>query len=400
MQVGSASIEDYNTVAIAEDFLDNIGDITGANVKVFSVMTVTGTFTDGDALTGQTSAATGTLIHVNKAGTQAIIDDISGTFQAEVVQKTSDSAIKFTTTDTGDGVGMLVINLHKTDGTYTDGGTTTLGGLTNESATRTWKITVDSASRHTGMAGTGFVWDPGADVTNGSGVLSSTDTGSIMEWMEITGWEGAFSGGYHGITCGSNLACVIQYNIVHDDAETTTAATVRAIQIFKNSTVTGNIIYNIGDECIIQIDGFGTASIIEQNTCYNYDVDNGGAVGITNSGVDSTGKTRNNIVISGAGSGNNISYDADQTNGTNGCSQDNTICTATGDVTGLTTAIFVSTTNLHLVSGAGVIDTGTTITGAAATDIDGTTRTGTYDIGADEFVAAADVGFSGIRRIR
>jgi hypothetical protein len=63
----------------------------------------------------------------------------------------------------------------------------------------------------------------------------------------------------------------------------------------------------------------------------------------------------------------------------------------------LSTANFVNVTsgseNLHLVSGSALIDVGTTTSGAAAplnftTDIDLQTRTGTWDIGADEYKLA------------
>lgn len=56
------------------------------------------------------------------------------------------------------------------------------------------------------------------------------------------------------------------------------------------------------------------------------------------------------------------------------------------------TANFVSVTSgsqdYHLITGSALIDAGTDLSGTFTTDIDGATRSGTWDIGADEFVGA------------
>lgn len=63
-----------------------------------------------------------------------------------------------------------------------------------------------------------------------------------------------------------------------------------------------------------------------------------------------------------------------------------------------TTSTFVNVTadseNFHLVSGSGLIDVGTDLSATFTDDIDGVTRSGTWDIGADEFVAVG-----GARRV-
>lgn len=62
------------------------------------------------------------------------------------------------------------------------------------------------------------------------------------------------------------------------------------------------------------------------------------------------------------------------------------------------TANFVSITSgsedYHLVSGSALIDAGTDLSGTFTTDIDGNTRSGTWDIGADEFQGGGGGGFS------
>lgn len=51
--------------------------------------------------------------------------------------------------------------------------------------------------------------------------------------------------------------------------------------------------------------------------------------------------------------------------------------------------------DLHLVTGSALIDAGTDLSGSFTTDIDGATRSGTWDIGADEF-AGGGGGGSGV----
>lgn len=53
------------------------------------------------------------------------------------------------------------------------------------------------------------------------------------------------------------------------------------------------------------------------------------------------------------------------------------------------TNVTAGSENLHLVSGSALIDVGTDLSASFTVDIDGVTRSGTWDIGADEYVAAA-----------
>ena len=50
--------------------------------------------------------------------------------------------------------------------------------------------------------------------------------------------------------------------------------------------------------------------------------------------------------------------------------------------------MLVGASDLHLVSGSDAIDAGEDLGSAYEIDIDGVARTGTWDIGADQFVAA------------
>jgi hypothetical protein len=71
--------------------------------------------------------------------------------------------------------------------------------------------------------------------------------------------------------------------------------------------------------------------------------------------------------------------------------------------TGLTNSIAFDTSNftnvtagsedLHLVTGSDLIDAGTDLSGTFTIDINGATRSGTWDVGPDEFVAAGGAAF-------
>ena len=52
------------------------------------------------------------------------------------------------------------------------------------------------------------------------------------------------------------------------------------------------------------------------------------------------------------------------------------------------TSVTAGSENLHLVTGSALIDVGTDLSGTFTVDIDGATRSGTWDIGADEFASA------------
>jgi len=95
---------DYLTLASAETGLQN--DLTAATSMVFSISAnTTPTLVAGDAVTGNTSGATGTCVLVNYGKTQVWIKAISGTFQSgETVKKTSDAGVTVTLSNAGDTV--------------------------------------------------------------------------------------------------------------------------------------------------------------------------------------------------------------------------------------------------------------------------------------------------------
>lgn len=80
------------------------------------------------------------------------------------------------------------------------------------------------------------------------------------------------------------------------------------------------------------------------------------------------------------------------------------------DTTGTTTNVAYSTANFvnvtagsenfHLVAGSALIDVGTDLSATFITDINGATRTGTWDIGADEYVTAGPAAVTPRRMLR
>lgn len=93
---------DYTALVSAEAGLNN--DLTAATIKVFSISAASSpTIAAGDAVTGNTSGATGTCVLVNAVRTQILIKAITGTFSSgETVQKTGDPTKTVALSNAGD----------------------------------------------------------------------------------------------------------------------------------------------------------------------------------------------------------------------------------------------------------------------------------------------------------
>lgn len=190
----------------------------------------------------------------------------------------------------------------------------------------------------------------------------------------------------------------------------TTSAGYAALSIqAENCTITACICRSNGTasnrSAGIYLDGGGTGTI--RNTiCYE------GRYGISDEYLD-TGKTltvenctlvgssdyglhRNagsgTLVVKNTYSGGNGSSDYNGTMTFTTCaSSDATSRSGVTASIAYSTSTFVNVTagseDLHLVSGSALIDAGTDLSASFTTDIDGATRSGTWDIGADEYVS-------------
>lgn len=253
----------------------------------------------------------------------------------------------------------------------------TVDGSTTD-ATRYMHLTVNSAYRHAG------VWDTGkqnfqvsstdatvivADdyfhasylqlrnthATNGGSGIRFSNTGGVVEQLVIRGTAGALN---HGVevsnTAGANF-------------------TVR------NTNVSGchnGLLF-----------GTGTGTTVQSCT----------SVANRGRGVSSSLNAALAITNLYAGGNTGDDYNEGGTVGWSSWTGTTCMCQDAITETGLTNSIAYSTANftnvtagsedLHLVTGSALIDAGTDLSGSFTVDIDGVTRTGTWDVGADEYVA-------------
>lgn len=394
------STQDYDTLTIAEAALDDAGNLTDGTVKcgAWDNLTV-GNIADGASVTWDAGSSTGTMIHMSNGnggsgGDQYLIDVTAGTLADNDV--VSDGTNTIDVNGAPDSC-IVVLELYNDDGEIDDG-PITIDGFTTD-ATNYVKITAPSAERHDGTAGTGVIINPSANLTNGQSVIYLNDAYTVLEWVEIKNWTVSFSKPGFGIRMGDNLNTIARNNIVHDGNTTDNVG----ISVFTNSTVVNNIVYDVACSGISAPNSFDTGMEILNNTVYDYNGDNtADCNGISQAGSSSTGNIKNNLVIQGSTTSATDYSITSLTTATNGSSD----TSGTTGLQNLTTSEFVSVTggseDLHLASGSTSEDAGTdlgTTPSGVNIDIDGRDRDAegdTWDLGADEFVAA---GGGGARRI-
>jgi hypothetical protein len=272
------------------------------------------------------------------------------------------------------------------------------------------KLTVPSAERHNGTAGNGA-----RIVRTGAGqvldIPSTATVPTIVEWLEIdsNGQTSAINGTVH--TDLTTIATRLANLIVHG---TVTTGTTRGIFVDRRSTdVLNCIVYHLKSTSTSTGTLHGIYGDSTTNSQYNrfigntvHDLVKDGGTGVC-TGIEladiSVHTVQNNISTdpTGTTSGTKACFvPSSYASGTcsNNLSSDTT-ASGTGSLVSKTAANqFVSTVvgseNLHLKTGADAIDTGVdlvvTPTGVNI-DIDGRDRDAqgdTWDIGADEFVAA------------
>jgi outer membrane protein assembly factor BamB len=237
-------------------------------------------------------------------------------------------------------------------------------------ATHDVVLTVDARNRHTGVAGTGVVIDPGG--TSGPGILVGDDHVTI-EWMEI---RNSSDNGILVTGLNPSNGVVVRNNLVYD----LPATGIRVNDPAANVDVYNNIVYNMNRG--VFFDQPPAAADVSNNTVYNCFVTGYAGVG----GTFGVVTLRNNIGRTGSSdfsfpggvnpsSGYNLSGDGS--------------APGSNSWTGvpLPNLNFVSTTfgaeNLHIQSPSAAENLGTVL-GKFNTDVDGALRTVPWDIGADE----------------
>ena len=333
---------------------------------------------DAGTVTGQTSGATGVIIHTT--ATQILIDTIaSGPFQSgeDVCDDSPTCANKVTLSNAGDGA-IITVHIYNDDGPLDN--TVTLDGLTT-SATQYWHITSPAGERHTGIEGTGATIRATADAST----IVNSDANTLIDWLEFDE-SGKTTSRRSIITTTGD----IHHNLFYDNTACNNGAACGVESSSGTVNITNNLFDNLGGSSEKAF-GVGTAGTVNAANNTVFDVDScaysgGGSIILYNNFIDDN-----------AGDGDALGpCTGGGNNSTNDSTADNDADCSTGAVVDyeMDTVVTNTTTNFHLLSTAtSVIDSGADLTTSyqANIDIDGRDRDAqgdTWDIGFDEFVSS------------
>ena len=248
------------------------------------------------------------------------------------------------------------------------------------------KITAPESERHNGTDDGSFTLAPSSGDT-----LLASDSYMIIEWLIIDGANAVNdSRGIKGETGGD--FSTYRNNIIIGNGST--SGIKRGITCSSSTRVYNNIIMNVAYGCDYSIYS-NCAYQTYNNTIYNLSK---GYVGI----FDAGGEVKNNIVVGAFSLGDFYTYDSDASSDYNISSDttaNNTNDTASVSAGDLFVSITPGSEDLHLKSGATAIDDGVdlgTTPSGVQFDIDNDDRDTlavTWDIGADEYVAAGGATF-------
>lgn len=259
----------------------------------------------------------------------------------------------------------------------------TIDGSTTD-ATRYMTLTVDSAYRHAGKWDTAkqnfqasstdaiiiinddytrisYVQVKNTHATNGGSAVKSSNTGCYAEQVVCVGTAGAFN---HGVELASAATNCVLNNVVAHTCQNGISVGSGTGTVISNCTTVAN-----------RRAGLSSASSAALAVKNHY----------------SGGNTSFNYVEGGSANIASWTFTTSMSSNTESTETGltNSIAYTTANFTNVTAA----SEDLHLVSGSALIDQGTDLSGAFTVDIDGVTRTGTWDIGADEYVAAGGGAF-------
>jgi len=264
-------------------------------------------------------------------------------------------------------------------GTWSSADTTavTIHNYTTD-ATRYINIYTTGDARHHGIASSSYYI-----LSNANNIMNVGNSFVKVDGLQFTGMTTIYA---VAITT-SSASNIFKNNIVYlssNPARESTGINI-AGTYQSNNYVYNNIIYgfnqaNGGNG--ISVTGFdNTSNYIYNNTVY------GNKIGIYNYGnSDYANGLR---IVNNICNGNTTDYSLfkEATTATDNISEDTT---SPNDEWDSTAVDFVNEgTDFHLAATADAIDQGTDLSGTFTTDIDGDTRSGTWDIGADEYAAAA-----------
>ncbi len=375
--------EDYDTLALAEDALDNAGDIRdtgsvkcGSWDSCSSGTCDSANMIDGEAVTWDAGSSTGTLWHIT--GTQYMLTVSTGSLADDDVVDDGESN-SFVVNGAPDSC-QITMELYDDDGAC-DTSIWTVFGFTTDSDNYV-KVTAPTGERHDGTMPSGAAGD-GACVD--ANAIAIAQEHSILEWIGIT-TSAATSTNARCLRCQRDE--VVCRNLIVADCINAGAGIYDAIA--TNNTANdvdflNIIIYNAEDEGMDLFGGTGTYDIS------NVSIYNSGGDGILVTAATGTTTVTNGLVIDSSGSDYGANIDTITTSGSGDT-------TGTSGLQNLVAADeWVSLTggseDLHLKSGSTSEDAGTDLgtTNGVNFDIDNRDRDAqgdTWDLGADEFVAA------------
>lgn len=261
--------------------------------------------------------------------------------------------------------------LYDDDGELTDA--LSIDGSTTSSSYY-MKVTAPVGERHNGTSGNGARIFTNTYLKNN---IANSDDNTVIEWISMR----MTSGTYRDMVKNNNTGFVIRHCVLKG---VRTGNVGGGINISASGIAYDNIIFDVKGSGIYCYSAGGMNHILVNNTIYN-----GAGDGITISYSSGTTVGINNLCIGNAvdyGYQNSGSWDTFTTNGS-------TDATGSVGLTGLTTSEFVSVTggseDLHLAVGATSINAGTDAGSPYDYDIDNVQRTGSWDLGADEYVSTA-----------
>ncbi len=283
--------------------------------------------------------------------------------------------------------------------------TVTIGGATTSSSTYR-RLTVDESVRHDGTAGSGPVIDPSS---NGH-VFTVEEDYFKAEWLDITDWHGESSEAFR--VNGDEFS--ISHCILHDSTENQqdgVFAGSDGITIHADNCIA----YSLGRTSFYIQSAQNATFNVKNVTVYNITVAHTSsryyAIGFDNTGAfDISGSVFNFQNVTAHGVGDGDFGDGNQNTGgsfgttENNASSDDT-APGSNSLTNVTQSDqFVSVSSgsedFHLQSDASLVDAGTSLDSSVADDIDGETRSGAWDIGADEYVEETAESTATSTRIR
>lgn len=273
------------------------------------------------------------------------------------------------------------------DGTWSSADTTICSVDTyTTDATRYINIYTTAAARHLGLFSTSYyVLEAGSGFSNSSMNIS----GSYVTVTGIQIYESYVGAGQPtAISCGASTNIIVASCIIRGGSQ--------VVQFYGGSgtsTYRNCVLYGSSGNGVLA-DAYGSTQVMTFENCT--------FVACAATGMIRVGN-RGSIVAKNVYCGGNVTADYNNLTSMTTCASSDTTGTAGLQSIAYSTANLTNVTagseNMHLVTGSALIDVGTDLSASFTVDIDGATRSGTWDIGADEFVAAAGAPLSGKRRM-